>query len=556
MLPNQLSVHPKSTDNRMLPVQFENKDQSPLSAFTSNAVESFIYSGKTYLKGAAQLVNHLTNAELLPEVQLSKAPEKCSTGTAGWLGQVLGETAAAAIPMTIMYRVAGSGAATELELDGGFSAAKVVSPIKSLFGVATKLEGPASLGLIESQLGKSFVYGAAYGAIFVPADDRPGKEFWTSRLQDAACGGLTFLTGTGVSFGLKGLGGSLIARESTAGLGSILRNDLGSGVLSGAAAGALGADYSSYVKTGHMASGAERWQSAANFTVGGALMGGANMLHESINPTSGIKGVRTLDDMKRLADSTRAPAYEAKRTSYPAEVVPDWVKEAEQQLRDTLARSPLPAEQKQLVIDEQQGILKGLNSLPNDRPRLTVFASARDHVVGEESFEYHLLRYITGRLAPYYDVITGGASGGMRAANQAAWEAGGRSLGQNVVLPWEQTPNSYLHEVVTHQHFDSRTLVLRMSDAFLMGKGGMGSLHEVAETLEGMHVKKDPTVPVYFTSKKTWQHLDREVVQMQKEGLISKGAARNLYQFPKPDQIIDELIENAKRWQSIHTNQV
>src|SRR4051794_22561596 len=89
---------------------------------------------------------------------------------------------------------------------------------------------------------------------------------------------------------------------------------------------------------------------------------------------------------------------------------------------------------------------RGLRALYPVGPAVTVFGSARFH---EGSPFYDLARQV-GRLLAHegFTVMTGGGPGLMEAANRGAKEAGGYSVGCNIILPHEQEPNKYLDKVV------------------------------------------------------------------------------------------------------------
>lgn len=499
----------------------EETSPSAVSEFTSSALASFKETNQNTLKGVTQLVNHVLASDILPDIKVQSPSLAQEQHGAARLGQIAGQTAAAAIPMIALYKFAGPGAATQLELNATYG-----------------------LDAISMPLAKSFATGAALSGITTPSRDNVSNaEFWNDRLTSAAVGGLTFMTATGLSIGSKSLGANLSAGGKST-WGHLLQNDIASGTFSGAIAGPLSLQAQALITTGHSASKDDLIQAMTDYAVGGAMMGGANSLHESVKPTSQIHGVRTLADMKALADSTIVKDHPAKNLSYPPEVTPDWVLRANAGLDAALKESSLPKEYRDLVLRGQDDLLRGLAILPENRPRITVFGSARQNFYGPDSFDYNQIRYITGKLAPHYDFMTGGGSAIMEAASKGGREAGATTIGQNIVLPFEQVPNPYLDRVVTHQNFFTRTEVLELSDAFIIGPGGMGSVHELAEKLALMQNGKTAKVPVYITDKSTWGNFDRMMKTMVAKHLVSPEDLK-LYKFATPDQIITELTERA-----------
>src|SRR5215831_13970879 len=125
-------------------------------------------------------------------------------------------------------------------------------------------------------------------------------------------------------------------------------------------------------------------------------------------------------------------------------------------------------------------LLKGFRRLHFVGPCATVFGSARF----EETHPYYrLTRAVGAELARAgFTIMTGGGPGLMEAANRGAKDAGGRSVGCNIVLPVEQRPNQFLDEWVEFKHFFVRKLMLaKYSYAFLAMPGGYGTLDELFE---------------------------------------------------------------------------
>lgn len=84
-------------------------------------------------------------------------------------------------------------------------------------------------------------------------------------------------------------------------------------------------------------------------------------------------------------------------------------------------------------------------------PCVTVFGSAR---FTKESEHYQYAEKIGAELSKMgFTVMTGGGPGIMEAANKGAYEAGGYSVGCNIVLPFEQKPNPFLHKWIDIPYF-------------------------------------------------------------------------------------------------------
>lgn len=107
-------------------------------------------------------------------------------------------------------------------------------------------------------------------------------------------------------------------------------------------------------------------------------------------------------------------------------------------------------------------------------------------------------------------IVTGGGPGIMEAANRGASEAGGESIGLNIVLPFEQCPNAYITPELCFQfhYFAIRKMhFLMRAKALLACPGGFGTLDELFETLTLMQTGKVKRFPVLLMGEKFWRDL-------------------------------------------------
>jgi len=150
--------------------------------------------------------------------------------------------------------------------------------------------------------------------------------------------------------------------------------------------------------------------------------------------------------------------------------------------------------------------LQGFEFFDVTGPCVTVFGSAR---FKEDHRYYQMARELGRRLAESgYTVMTGGGPGIMEAANRGAKEAGGPSIGANIVLPLEQDPNPYMDRFMEFDHFFVRTVMLvKYSCAFLVLPGGFGTLDEVFETITLMQTDKIFDFPIIMMRTDYWQPL-------------------------------------------------
>jgi uncharacterized protein (TIGR00730 family) len=150
--------------------------------------------------------------------------------------------------------------------------------------------------------------------------------------------------------------------------------------------------------------------------------------------------------------------------------------------------------------------LQGFEFFDLTTPCVTVFGSAR---FPEDHPYYDLARALGRRLAESgYTVMTGGGPGIMEAANRGAKEAGGLSIGANIILPLEQDANPYMDRFMEFDHFFVRKVMLvKYSCAFVVMPGGFGTLDEVFETITLMQTDKIKDFPVILMGMDYWAPL-------------------------------------------------
>lgn len=147
--------------------------------------------------------------------------------------------------------------------------------------------------------------------------------------------------------------------------------------------------------------------------------------------------------------------------------------------------------------------IKGFRKLHFLPPCVTVFGSAR---FTEDNRWYGMARELGGELARAgFTVMTGGGPGIMEAANRGAKEAGGLSVGCNIVLPHEQQPNAWLDRFVDFRYFFVRKVMLvKYSYAFVIMPGGFGTLDELFETATLIQTGKIEDFPLVLMGTDYW----------------------------------------------------
>ena len=188
--------------------------------------------------------------------------------------------------------------------------------------------------------------------------------------------------------------------------------------------------------------------------------------------------------------------------------------------------------------------VEGFQILEQSSPCVVVFGSARllpDHPAYKAAEE-------TGKLLAQagYTTITGGGPGIMAAANKGAFEAGGRSVGFNIKLPFEQSINKYVTHSITFDHFFIRkAMFANYSRAFITFPGGFGTLDELFEIITLIQTEKLQKSPVIVYDRKFFQHMNEWIQEMVKEGTISQEDVDLIQYVDTPQQIL-EIIKRVK----------
>jgi uncharacterized protein (TIGR00730 family) len=121
-------------------------------------------------------------------------------------------------------------------------------------------------------------------------------------------------------------------------------------------------------------------------------------------------------------------------------------------------------------------------------------------------------------------ICTGGGPGIMEAANRGASEAGGISVGLNIALPHEQTPNPYITPELSFKfhYFALRKMHFMMrAKALVAFPGGFGTMDELFETLTLVQCKKAKPVPIVLFGSEYWKKVFHPE-NMLEEGVIAE----------------------------------
>jgi uncharacterized protein (TIGR00730 family) len=195
-----------------------------------------------------------------------------------------------------------------------------------------------------------------------------------------------------------------------------------------------------------------------------------------------------------------------------------------------------------LILRALRDLLRGFRALQRAGPCVTVFGSARcahDHPY------YTVGRDVGRRLTRLgFTVMTGGGPGLMEAVNRGAQDAGGRSVGCNIRLPMEQSPNRYLDRwTECEQFFIRKVLLCRYSYAFIALPGGFGTMDELFEVLTLIQTQKIEPFPVVLIGAAYWAPVVAFLQRMVAEGMAD---SRDLSLALVTDDL-DEAMQHIQR---------
>jgi uncharacterized protein (TIGR00730 family) len=243
------------------------------------------------------------------------------------------------------------------------------------------------------------------------------------------------------------------------------------------------------------------------------------------------------DPMKTLSGTAVQPAT-------AKEVVEDDAFCAKQVDR-ALLHGPNPRRKEfSLLMGVIRDFLRGFRTLHFVGPCATVFGSAR---FDENHRYYKLAREMGAALSKMgFTVMTGGGPGIMEAANRGAKDVGGRSVGCNIKLPFEQAHNPYLDRWVTMEHFFVRkTLLIKYSYGFIIMPGGFGTLDEMFEALTLIQTKKIRNFPIVIMGSEFWGEMRKFMDAMAAAGTISPEDLELFLWTDSVDEAVAHLQEHA-----------
>ncbi|KQI17000.1 lysine decarboxylase [Campylobacter coli CVM 41953] len=192
--------------------------------------------------------------------------------------------------------------------------------------------------------------------------------------------------------------------------------------------------------------------------------------------------------------------------------------------------------------------LEKFANIPNLKNAVTFFGSAR---LKEDNFYYQQAKILAQKCVQNgFCVISGGGGGIMCAANAGAAKCKNdanfiKSVGFNILLPFEQKLNDFVEYNITFESLAIRKMALiEKSLAFVIFPGGFGTLDELCEVLTLKQLGFKSNVPIILLGSEFWQGFDEFVRNsLLKLEVISKGDELKYEITDDLDYIINTLKE-------------
>jgi uncharacterized protein (TIGR00730 family) len=191
--------------------------------------------------------------------------------------------------------------------------------------------------------------------------------------------------------------------------------------------------------------------------------------------------------------------------------------------------------------------VEGFDKLSKIGPCVSIFGSARTKPTNPY---YQMAEEIAAKLVRHgYGVITGGGPGIMEAGNKGAHSEGGKSVGLNIELPFEQFNNVYIDadKLINFDYFFVRKVMfVKYAQGFVVMPGGFGTLDELFEAITLIQTKKIGRFPIILVGRRYWQGLFDWIhdIMLTEESNISPPDMDLINIVDNPDdavKVIDEF---------------
>ncbi len=182
--------------------------------------------------------------------------------------------------------------------------------------------------------------------------------------------------------------------------------------------------------------------------------------------------------------------------------------------------------------------VEGFEKLARIGPCVSIFGSARAKPGGDDYKLAEEIAYLLTKKG--FGIITGGGPGIMEAANKGAHFSGGKSVGLNINLPFEQMPNPFIDpdKMIDFDHFFVRKVMfMKYAQGYIILPGGFGTLDEMFEAITLVQTQKMISFPIVLVDSDYWNGL----VKWIKERLLAEQ------KIHAEDLQIFEVVDTAEQ---------
>ena len=190
------------------------------------------------------------------------------------------------------------------------------------------------------------------------------------------------------------------------------------------------------------------------------------------------------------------------------------------------------------VFRIQAELIDGIETLSGLGPAVSIFGSAR---LPEQSPYYQDAITVAQNLSrAKFSVISGGGPSIMEAANKGAFQQGALSVGLNIELPHEQTPNLTQDISLSFRYFFVRKLMfVKYSMGYVVFPGGFGTLDEFFEALTLIQTQKIRRFPIILYGSSFWAGLiDWLKTQVLEAGCIDRDDLNFFHIVDTPEEVL------------------
>ena len=188
--------------------------------------------------------------------------------------------------------------------------------------------------------------------------------------------------------------------------------------------------------------------------------------------------------------------------------------------------------------------VEGFEELSNVKRAVSIFGSAR---MSRNNHHYKAVMELAELLSKKgFSIITGGGPGIMEAGNRGAKKGKGLSIGLNIEIPKEQTPNKYQDKRLDFRYFFARKVMfVKYSVGYVITPGGFGTMDEFFEALTLMQTGKIRRFPIIMFGTDYWDDL----LKWMRKTLIPAGTISkedmNLFCITDDPEEVVRIIEES-----------